>query len=597
MNTHKSNIIKKIRDTLTYGVVVVALSMFGWTGTLQAQTANVQIIHNAADPAADTVDIYVNGDLTLDNFGFRSATGFLELPAGDHTVSVAGQNSSSVDDAIADFDITLEADENYTVIANGVLDPEQFSDNPDDKSTGFNLWINTGARMSSTDSEQVQFNVVHGASDAPSVDVGARGVATLVEDAAYGDITDYLGVPAASYMLDIRLASLFSVVASFQADLGGLAGGTATVLASGFLNPSNNQDGEGFALIAVLADGTVITLPNETSNASVQVIHNAADPNADTVDVYINNELAIDDFGFRSATSYLSLPAGVKLAIGIAPGNSSSVDDTLTTFRPTLAEGETYGYIASGVLSPGNFANNPDGISTAFNFLLKTEARKQSMTSGDFQFYIVHGSTDAPAVDIVVRDVATLVEGATYTAITDYFSVAPNNYTIDIYPAGSEDVLVSFGADVSSLGDQSAAVLASGFLDPSQNNDGEAFGLLLVLADGTTVMLPETQVTSIDGERAGLPSEFRLLGNYPNPFNPSTQVVFDLASSADVTMTVYNLLGQRVQTIEAGRMSAGSAKSISFDASGLNSGNYLYRLQIANGNQSISKTGKMVLLK
>jgi hypothetical protein len=60
------------------------------------------------------------------------------------------------------------------------------------------------------------------------------------------------------------------VVASFLADLTTLAGKSAVILASGFLNPATNQNGEPFALMAVLADGTVIILSNVTSINDVQ---------------------------------------------------------------------------------------------------------------------------------------------------------------------------------------------------------------------------------------------------------------------------------------------------------------------------------------
>ncbi|MBD3377735.1 DUF4397 domain-containing protein, partial [candidate division KSB1 bacterium] len=169
-------------------LLVLSISV-AWT----QPNARVQIIHNAADPAVASVDIYVNGDLFLDDFGFQKATPFVDVPANTElSIAIAPGNSASVDDALATFPVTLDADETYTVIANGVLDPGAFADNPDGKSTGFQLFVKTGSKEMADNDDEVEFFVLHGATDAPAVDVKARDVATLVDGAAYGDMTDYL---------------------------------------------------------------------------------------------------------------------------------------------------------------------------------------------------------------------------------------------------------------------------------------------------------------------------------------------------------------------------------------------------------------------
>jgi hypothetical protein len=88
------------------------------------------------------------------------------------------------------------------------------------------------------------------------------------------------------------------------------------------------------------------------------------------------------------------------------------------------------------------------------------------------------------------------------------------------------------------------------------------------------------------------PQLITLAQNYPNPFNPSTTISFTLAETSDVTVSVYDLLGRRVNILLNGRLSPGTHTSV-FDASHLSSGVYLYRVE-ATG---FSTSRKMMLLK
>jgi hypothetical protein len=465
--------------------------------TTKAQTAELQVIHNAADPAAATVDIYVNGALTLDDFAFRSASPFVSLPAGiSLNIGVAPPTSASVNDTLKNFEVTLSSGQRYVAIANGVLDTTNFAVNPEGISRAFTLFIQDNIRNAAGSGSEVDFVVLHGATDAPAVDVIARRVATLVDNASYSAITPYISVPAASYTLDVTPAAGSPIVASFLADLSSLGGGTAVVFASGFLDPSGNQNGEAFGLFAALANGTVVPFP-ATSTARLQVIHNAADPAAATVDVYVNGSILLDDFAFCTATPYVDVPAGVALNIGIAPGNSTSVSDTLKNFEVTLANGETYLAVANGVLAPANFAANPDGRSTAFTLFLQDQMAETASNLSDVDFRVVHGASDAPAVDVIARRVATLVDNAAYGDLTAYLTVPAASYTLDVTPATASPIVASFLADLSSLGGGSAVVFASGFLDPSGNQNGEAFGLFAALANGTVVPFPATSTARL----------------------------------------------------------------------------------------------------
>lgn len=555
-----------------------------------AQTARLQVIHNAADPGAVAVDIYLNGTLLLDNFGFREATPYIDAPAGTPiNIGVAGPNSTSAADTLKNFNVTLTENETYVAIANGVLDPNSFASNPDGRSTAFTLFVKAMARETGNTSD-VDFFVLHGSTDAPTVDVLARRVATLVDNAGYGDITNYITVPAASYILDVTPGDDNStIVVSFEADLSGLGGGAAVVFASGFLNPMQNQDGEAFGIFAALPNGNVVEFPS-VQLSRLQVIHNAADIAAGSVDIYLNGGLLLNDFAFRTATPFIDAPANVDLNIGIAPGNSTSVNDTLANFTASLVNGETYVLIANGVLDPNSYASNPDGRNIAFTLYANTDAR-ESANGGNVDLFVVHGSTDAPTVDVIARGVATLVDNAAYGDITGYISVPPGNYTLDLTLADGTTLVQSYWADLRTLGGGSAVVFASGFLDPSANQNGEAFGIFFALADGTVGQFPEG-VASVENISGVTPDNYTLAQNYPNPFNPSTTINFTIPNSEFVTLKVFNILGSEVATLVNENLTAGAYR-FSFEAQNLASGVYLYELT-AGGFREIKK---MNLLK
>lgn len=94
------------------------------------------------------------------------------------------------------------------------------------------------------------------------------------------------------------------------------------------------------------------------------------------------------------------------------------------------------------------------------------------------------------------------------------------------------------------------------------------------------------------GAAVGLPTEFALHSNYPNPFNASTTISFDLGRASDVKLEVYNIAGQEVETLIDGRREAGR-HSISWNAAEVTSGIYFYKLTAAG----ITETRRMLLVK
>ena len=232
-------------------------------GLSNAQTARVQVIHNAADLGAATVDVYLNETLLIDNFAFRTASPFVDAPAGvELTLSVAPPNSTSVSESIFSTDVTLADGGKYIVIANGIVSATGYSPNQP-----FNLYVYDMAREEADDATNTDVLVFHGASDAPTVDIQAVGAGTLVDNASYGDFAGYLELPTADYTVSVATADGETIVASYAAPLEtlGLDGQALTVLASGFLTPANNSDGPAFGLwVAPPTGGSLVQLPAAT---------------------------------------------------------------------------------------------------------------------------------------------------------------------------------------------------------------------------------------------------------------------------------------------------------------------------------------------
>ena len=90
----------------------------------------------------------------------------------------------------------------------------------------------------------------------------------------------------------------------------------------------------------------------------------------------------------------------------------------------------------------------------------------------------------------------------------------------------------------------------------------------------------------------GAPKKFELSQNYPNPFNPITTIRFSLPEAGNVKLTLFNILGQEIKTIVNEYKESG-VHTINFDASELNSGMYIYKIEAG----TFVQTRKMTLVK
>ena len=137
--------------------------------------------------------------------------------------------------------------------------------------------------------------------------------------------------------------------------------------------------------------------------------------------------------------------------------------------------------------------------------------------------------------------------------------------------------------------------------EPIRIREGDTFDELIGIlwySFGNYKLLPRKDddfvghTTDVNNETE-LPTDFTLSQNYPNPFNPSTKIQYALPVTGNVTLKVFNILGQEVMTLINNQSQTSGLHEVTFNASSLPSGIYLYRLQ-ADG---FVDAKKMILLK
>jgi hypothetical protein len=147
------------------------------------------------------------------------------------------------------------------------------------------------------------------------------------------------------------------------------------------------------------------------------------------------------------------------------------------------------------------------------------------------------------------------------------------------------------------------AVNATPYIIDTIENPGILNFNVIIKSGGYPYWEHKDLVVGIEQHSENIPTKFTLSQNYPNPFNPITTIEFDLPKSSEVTLKIYNILGEEVANLISGRLTAGNY-SYEWDASrsaGMASGVYMYRLETRDpsqgAGQSFVETRKMVLMR
>ena len=350
---------------------------------------------------------------------------------------------------------------------------------------------------------------------------------------------------------------------------------------NGYINGVVNltQEGVGLgscAIFGIAANGSEnpIDLADLSGGrAMIQFIHNL--PGSEVVNLNLGDIQS--GLSFRSATAYRPVGAG-NLELTIQPVGAS--EEQAVTYILSLADNKNYALIIHGS------AEDPK--------LKVLEMRMVSSVSGKAEVRLVHGSADLGAAQVQVMDptdpmMPVMILTGNLMLDEETRRYASLNPSVEVMHVKSADGAVEefYELDLNGYGGQTLVLNLSGI-----RND-----LTILGVDRNGGIVPVQTVTGAESEIAELPKEFALHGNYPNPFNPSTQVQFDLPERAQVQIQIVDMLGREVITLPAQEMEAGANRSMELHVSSLASGTYLYRLIATGTEQQHVKTGRMTLVK
>ncbi len=286
--------------------------------------AQVRAIH--LSPDAPTVDIFANEDRAIEDLEFPNSTGFLSVPAGTYDFSVVAADAELADAVGVLEGAELMGETEYTAFAFGSLENLQVSAFADDTSAPAD--------------GNIRVRAIHAAEGVGQVDIwnitDIENPTPLYENVDFGVAGDAQEIPAGAYTLGIDVNDDAEVDLTFV--LPELAGGTVANLFA-------VADENGAFLVAQFANGDTARIDPfiaPIEEAQVRAIH--LSPNVPAVDVFANEDRAIEALFFPDSTGFLTVPAGaydfsvvvtggaLEDAVGVLEGAELMADMEYTAF-------------------------------------------------------------------------------------------------------------------------------------------------------------------------------------------------------------------------------------------------------------------------
>ncbi|HEY1047332.1 MAG TPA: DUF4397 domain-containing protein, partial [Bacteroidia bacterium] len=488
----------------------------------QIAGTSVQLIHNALDVDLNKVDVYVDGNKMINEFGFRTATPFVPISAGSHRIAIS-KSGSAIDTAWSAYTVNLKSDSAYLLMLTGVKDTASYLR----KSTG---GVNTGSSIkfkyvltqTNAVGQAGAVNVIlfHGSTDIAPVRILDPAVGSATDSMVYGHFNKEGSSPLPTYPYKTQVQERLSnkILANYFSSLENHDGESLTLMLSGVQNANGNKSGTAkFGLYKVLPTGgpaiLLDTVPLPPKNPRMQVIHNAADPATQNIDIWIDGNKAFSNMSFRKGSPFLPFKVKDVKVLVYKAGSTSTLLDSMTI---SLKGDKEYILMLSGVNDTLQFSRTANsGKAIKFNMYLFDMAQRESGNANKINTLFFNGACDMNDASFLEENASSpFIDKVKYGSFdAEYRTINKGTvkWRLRTSASGTND-LHAYQYDLSNYGGKSMLLFTSGFLSTNDEISGSP-ALALCGLDSLGKVFVFSQSTAIKTNTA----DENLIQIYPNP--------------------------------------------------------------------------------
>lgn len=573
---HRTNVNKFGRSlglfvSLPEGGALIRMS------NLPSSVARVQFIHNSADASVSKVDVWINDSLLYDDFTYLNCQAFEDFPADSNfVISITNSNSTDTSNSIIKRNLRLSGAQTHIFILEGINSNSGY--NPGKNERPFVLHHFNKAAETSIYEGNTDLAFHNGSTDLDIVDFYNSVIPSflIIDNISYQETSGYIPFVTQDFDVQVRRKRETRIVAQFRMPLLtlGFQDSAGLVMTSGFLDPSQNSNGNDLGLYYAPPEGGPMLEFQKVvvSSTLVQFLHNSPDLSLDTVDIYINKRLRVNNLAYRTSTDFLSIYADSNQTIVIADRNSENASNPLFSMNVNY-DANTSRYLIIEGLNDNGY--NPSAVTYPLNIQAISGARILPNDPGNTDVLFYNGSTDAGIIDI--NENSTPIQGLAndldFGDYSNFHEMAVADYDFEVTD-GTGKFKALYDANFQSLNfhDLAIVVLASGFEDPTQNKNASEFGLYVSLPHGGKfIKLPILIGVGMDDNNKEIS-----MAVFPNPSNGQIQLSSNFSKNTILKLDVYDASGRLLHHEILNAESGDFSKEINLDH--LSNGMYIMQL-------------------